>query len=89
MVALRILVPPVRVRVLPGQQFSETEGLITFDKTLCRFITPLLYGRNMLNSNIGRKEYCFYSYLIISKQNAVSKMCAYGRKSILPKACYS
>ena len=39
MVALRILVPPVRVRVLPGQQFSETEGLIKCDKTLCRFIT--------------------------------------------------
>ena len=42
MVALRILVPPVRVRVLPGQQFSETEGLIKLDKTLCRFITLTL-----------------------------------------------
>lgn len=61
MVALRILVPPVRVRVLPGQQFSETEGLIKLDKTLCRFITcSLLQGNTCSISIISAEENNFF-----------------------------
>ena len=61
MVALRILVPPVRVRVLPGQQFSETEGLIKLDKTLCRFITRSLLQRNTCSiSIISAEENIFF-----------------------------
>ena len=63
MVALRILVPPVRVRVLPGQQ-----KLLEVSCKLLFLLTNLNYTKKMAVKirlqRQGRKDYAFYPIVI-------------------------